>query len=85
MIALLIIIYSSFYLLFFKKLKLFRESVRNISVFVGVGVVLIGSIIFAWLTFAPTSVDGRMFNYVISIVPNVRARSSKCPPNHWCR
>ena len=79
MIALLIIIYASFYLLFFKKLKLFQESVRNISIFVGVGVVLIGSIIFAWLTFAPTSVDGRMFNYVISIVPNVKGQVIEVP------
>ena len=47
MIALLCLIYGSFYFLFFKKLKLFAVSVKNISVFVGVGLVLIGAIIFA--------------------------------------
>ncbi len=72
MIALLSLIYGSFYFLFFKKLKLFAESVRNISIFVGIGVVLIGAIVFAWWTFAPTTVDGRMFQYVIPIVPNVK-------------
>ena len=72
MIALLSLIYGSFYLLFFKKLKLFAESVRNISIFVGIGVVLIGAIVYAWWTFAPTTVDGRMFQYVIPIVPNVK-------------
>jgi len=72
MIALLSLIYGSFYLLFFKKLKLFAESVRNISIFVGIGVVLIGAVVYAWWTFAPTTVDGRMFQYVIPIVPNVK-------------
>ena len=44
MIALMTIIYSSFYILFFKKLKLFQQSVRNISIFVGIGVVMIGTV-----------------------------------------
>ena len=79
MIALLTIIYSSFYVLFFKKLKIFQESVRNISVFVGVGVVLIGTIVYAWWTFAPTTVDGRVFNYVIPIVPNVPGQVIEVP------
>jgi hypothetical protein len=33
MIALISMIYGSFYFLFFKKLKLFAESVKNISIF----------------------------------------------------
>ena len=48
MIALLTIVYSSFYVLFFKKLKLFQESARNISIFAGIGVVMIGTIVYAW-------------------------------------
>jgi len=79
MIALLSLIYGSFYFLFFKKLKLFAESVRNISIFVGLGVVMIGAIVFAWWTFAPTSVDGRMFQYVIPIVPNVKGQVVEVP------
>ncbi len=79
MIALLSLIYGSFYFLFFKKLKLFAESVKNISIFVGVGVVMIGSIVFAWWTFAPTTVDGRMFQYVIPIVPNVKGQVIEVP------
>ena len=79
MIALLSLIYGSFYILFFKKLKLFKESVRNISIFVGIGVVMIGGIVFAWWTFAPTTVDGRMFQYVIPIVPNVKGQVVEVP------
>jgi multidrug resistance efflux pump len=79
MIALLSLIYGSFYFLFFKKLKLFTESVRNISIFVGIGVVLIGAIVFAWWTFAPTTVDGRVFQYVIPIVPNVSGQVIEVP------
>jgi len=79
MIALLSLIYASFYLLFFKKLKLFAVSVRNISIFVGIGVVLIGAIVYAWWTFAPTTVDGRMFQYVIPIVPNVKGQVVEVP------
>lgn len=79
MIALLSLIYGSFYFLFFKKLKLFAESVRNISIFVGIGVVMIGAIVFAWWTFAPTTVDGRAFQYVIPIVPNVKGQVIEVP------
>jgi multidrug resistance efflux pump len=79
MIALLSLIYGSFYFLFFKKLKLFAESVRNISIFVGIGVVLIGAIVFAWWTFAPTATDGRVFQYVIPIVPNVSGQVVEVP------
>lgn len=79
MIALLSLIYGSFYFLFFKKMKLFAESVRNISIFVGIGVVMIGAIVFAWWTFAPTAADGRAFQYVIPIVPNVSGTVIEVP------
>ena len=79
MIAFLIICYSVFYWLFFVKLGLFAKSARNVSVFVGIGVVLIGAIVFMWLTFAPTTKDGRMFQYVIQIVPNVKGRVVEVP------
>ena len=79
MIAFLIICYSAFYWLFFVKLGLFAKSTRNISVFVGIGVVLIGAIVFMWLTFAPTTKDGRMFQYVIQIVPNVKGTVVEVP------
>jgi multidrug resistance efflux pump len=79
MIALLSLIYGSFYFLFFKKLKLFAESVRNIAIFVGIGVILIGAIVFAWWTFAPTTIDGRAFQYVIPIVPNVAGQVVEVP------
>jgi multidrug resistance efflux pump len=79
MIALISMIYGSFYFLFFKKLKLFAESVKNISIFAGIGVVLIGAIVYAWWTFAPTTVDGRVFQYVIPIVPNVKGQVVEVP------
>ena len=79
MIALLSLIYGSFYFLFFKKLKLFKESVRNISIFVGIGVVMIGAIVYSWWTFAPTTVDGRAVQYVIPIVPNVSGQVVEVP------
>lgn len=79
MIAVLSLIYGSFYFLFFKKLKLFAESVKNISIFVGIGVVMIGAVVFAWWTFAPTTVDGRAFQYVIPIVPNVKGQVIEVP------
>lgn len=79
MIAFLTICYAAFYWLFFVKLKLFAKSVRNISIFVGIGVVLIGAIVFMWLTFAPTTQDGRMFQYVIQIVPNVKGTVVEVP------
>lgn len=71
MITFLSIIYSLFYILFFNKLKLFKKSPRNISIFVGVGVVLLGIVTFMWLTYAPMSKDARVWRYIIPIVPNV--------------
>ena len=79
MIALLSLIYGSFYVLFFKKLKWFAESVRNIAIFVGIGIVMVGAIVFAWWTFAPTAADGRSFQYVIPIVPNVAGQVVEVP------
>ena len=79
MIAFISIIYSLFYILFFNKLKLFKKTARNISVFVGVGVVLIGTIVFMWLTFAPTSPDARLMRYIIPIVPNVSGQVVEVP------
>lgn len=79
MIAFLIICYSVFYWLFFVKLKLFTKNACNISIFVGIGVVLIGAIVFMWLTFAPTTPDGRAFQYVIQIVPNVKGTVVEVP------
>ncbi len=72
MIAVLSLIYGSFYFLFFKKLKIFAVTVKNVSIFVSVGVVMISAVVFAWWTFAPTTADGRVFQYVIPIVPNVK-------------
>jgi multidrug resistance efflux pump len=79
MIAFLTICYAAFYWLFFIKLELFARTARNISVFVGVGVVLIGGVVFMWLTFAPTTKDGQMFQFVIQIVPNVKGRVIEVP------
>jgi multidrug resistance efflux pump len=79
MIAFLTICYAAFYWVVFVKLKLFAKSARNISIFVGIGVVLIGTIVFMWLTFAPTTKDGRMFQYVIQIVPNVKGQVIEVP------
>jgi RND family efflux transporter MFP subunit len=70
MIAFISLIYASFYFLVFGK-GLIKKSARNMSIFVGIGVVLVGSIVFAWLTVAPNTKDGRVFQYVIPIVPNV--------------
>ena len=78
MIAFISLIYASFYFLFFGK-GWVEKTARNLSIFVGVGIVLIGSIIFTWLTVAPTSQDGRVFQYVIPIVPNVSGQVVEVP------
>jgi len=70
MIAFISLIYASFYFLVFGK-GWVEKSARNISIFVGTGIVLIGAIIIMWLTFSPTTADGRTFQYVVQIVPNV--------------
>jgi multidrug resistance efflux pump len=71
MIAFISLCYAAFYVLFFNKLKLFKKTARNISMFVGVGIVLIGTIVFMWLTYAPTTQDGRTYQVIVQIIPNV--------------
>ena len=78
MIAFISLIYASFYFLVFGK-GIVKKNARNMSIFVGVGVVLVGSIVFAWLTVAPTTEDGRVFQYVIPIVPNVSGQVIEVP------
>ena len=70
MIAFISMIYASFYFVVFGR-GWIKKSARNISVFTGIGVVMIGTIIFMWLAYAPTTADGRTFQYVVQIVPNV--------------
>jgi len=72
MIAFLTICYSLLYVLLFKKLKIIPTNNGTISAFVGVGIVILGGIVFAWYTFAPISQDAKLFRYTIPIVSNVR-------------
>lgn len=74
MIAILVLFYSSFYFLVFNRAKWLTKTTRNISVFVGTGVVMIGCIVVAWYTFSPMSGDARIVRYVIPIVPNVKGQ-----------
>ena len=74
MIVMLILLYSCFYFLFFEKTKWLNKTTRNISVFSGVGVVLIASVVFSWYTYSPISGDARVVRYVIPIVPNVKGQ-----------
>ena len=53
MIAFISLCYGAFYILFFNKLKLFDKTPKNISIFIGLGVVLVGAIVFSWWTVAP--------------------------------
>lgn len=77
MIAFISLIYASFYFLVFG--KLIKKSARNLSIFTGIGIVLVGSIVFAWLTVAPATKDGRVFQYVIPIVPEVSGQVIDVP------
>ena len=79
MIAFIAICYGLLYVLIFNKLGLLKKSVGNICAFAGVGVVIIGAIVFMWYTFAPMSGDARMFRYIIPIVPNVRGEVVDVP------
>ena len=79
MIAFITICYASLYFVIFNKLGLLKKSVANISAFAGVGVVLIGAIVFMWYTFSPLSSDARMFRFIIPIVPNVRGEVIEVP------
>jgi multidrug resistance efflux pump len=79
MIAFITICYASLYVLIFNKLGLLKKTPGNISAFAGVGVVLIGAIVFMWYTFAPISSDARMFRFIIPIVPNVKGEVVEVP------
>lgn len=74
MIAFILICYGVLYFFLFEKLSLLKKSASNISVFVGAGVVIIATIVFAWYTYSPISADARMMRYVVPIVPNVKGR-----------
>lgn len=74
MITFIALCYGSLYLLIFNKLKLLKKTTANISAFIGVGVVMIASIVFAWYTFSPMSSDARVTRYIIPIVPNVKGQ-----------
>ena len=78
MITFISLLYASFYFLVFGK-GFVAKTGRNISIFVGVGVVLIGTIVFSWLTVAPTTQDGRVFQFVIPIVPKVAGAVIEVP------
>ncbi len=79
MIAFISICYGALYVLIFNKLGLVKKTTGNISAFAGVGVVMIGAIIFMWYTFSPISTDGRLFRYIIPVVPNVRGEVVEVP------
>jgi multidrug resistance efflux pump len=79
MIAFITICYASLYILIFNKLGLLKKTVGNICAFAGMGVVMIGAIVFMWYTFSPISSDARMFRYIIPIVPNVRGEVIDVP------
>ncbi len=78
MIAFISLIYASFYFLVFGK-GLVKKSARNMSIFVGLGVVMVSAIVFTWLTVAPSSKDGRVFQFVIPIVPEVSGHVIEVP------
>ena len=78
MIAFISLIYASFYFLVFGK-GWVEKTARNLSIFVGIGVVMMSAILFTWLTVAPTSKDGRVFQFVIPIVPEVSGHVVEVP------
>lgn len=70
MILIISLVYASFYFVVFGR-GWIAATTRNISIFVGTGFVIVGAVIFSWLTFAPTAKDGFMFQHVIPIVAEV--------------
>lgn len=70
MILVISMVYASFYFVVFGR-GWIEDTTRNISIFVGTGFVIVGTIIFSWLTFAPTAKDGALFQYVIPVVAEV--------------
>ncbi|MEP5569077.1 MAG: efflux RND transporter periplasmic adaptor subunit [Halioglobus sp.] len=79
MIAFISILYGLLYVLIFNKLGLLKKTVGNICAFAGVGVAMIGAIVFMWYTFSPMASDARMFRYIIPIVPEVRGEVVAVP------
>lgn len=78
MIALFAIGYASFYFLFFGK-GWVKTNPRNISIFVAVGIVFVGGITFIWFTAAPMTKDGRTYQFVLEIIPNVAGPVTEVP------
>lgn len=78
MIALFAIGYASFYFLFFGK-GWVKTNPRNIAIFVAVGVVFVGAITFVWFTAAPMTKDGRTYQFVVAIIPNVAGPVTEVP------
>lgn len=74
MIAFILICYGALYLFLFNKLSLLKKNTVNICTFIGVGIVIIASIVFSWYTYSPISADARMVRYVVPIVPNVKGK-----------
>jgi multidrug resistance efflux pump len=79
MIAFVSICYAGLYYLIFNVFGLLRKTAANIFAFAGVGVAIIAAIVFTWYTVAPISPDGRVFRYVIPIVPNVGGQVVEVP------
>ena len=79
MIAFIALCYASTYLLIFDKLGLLKKTAGNIFAFAGVGVVIVGAIVFAWYTYSPMSSDARLFRFIVPIVPNVSGQVIDVP------
>ena len=82
MITFISLCYASLYILIFNKLKLLPKTTPNVSAFIGVGVVLIASIVFTWYTFSPMSSDARVTRYIIPIVSNVKGQLVDVSASH---
>jgi multidrug resistance efflux pump len=78
-IAFIGLCYASLYLLIFNRLGLLKKTAGNIFAFAGVGVVIVGAIVFAWYTFSPMSSDARLFRFIVPIVPNVSGQVIEVP------
>jgi multidrug resistance efflux pump len=79
MIVFIGLCYASLYLLIFNKLGLLKKTAGNIFAFAGVGVVIVGAIVFAWYTYSPMSQDARLFRFIVPIVPNVSGQVIEVP------
>ena len=79
MIAFIALCYASLYLLIFNRFGLLKKTAGNIFAFAGVGVVIVGAIVFAWYTYSPMSADARLFRFIVPIVPNVSGQVVEVP------